>query len=576
MPMMRADLLLVPFGVVLLGGCLSPSAPSPTLAQGMQIVVERAPVAPSSLIAGTTLNDGTPVFGGSDGVLVARLGTEWVRIASPTEDLITGLAAVGDTLWLATTTTLWSRVGTVWRQESITLTGLLLDLRLVSGSLWLVGTESTLMRRGAAGFTQTETPGPRFELWGITSHARGLIAVGQNGAILESSDGMAWRPGVGGSNEALFDVACRSDGRCVAVGAGGNILLREGDTWEPALSPTTANLFAVVVTEDGNFLGVGDSGVLVSGDGLRFSLVPVRGPRENLRAVAGRGLGRAIAGWSGLVLGNGPSWAASLLGSRLFAIHAPGDGPAVAVGAGGAAVERGADGVWRPLELPAEATLYGIDGPSASDRLAVGDSGMVLQFRAGTWQREGAPRRDLLRAVWYDGRRAMVVGAAGAALVREQGTWRATPSGTSVIFRDLDGRAWEDLWAVGDSGVVRHFDGTRWAPVAVPVRRVTLRGVHARRGRTVWVVGDSGTIAHFDGVTWQPIAPPAPEDLRVVTQLGEDVLVAGASGRVWRRIPSGWTLVSSNTRGFILGASAGDPRTPVYLVGEGSTILGTR
>ena len=573
---MRRIRLATATAALLGAGCLTPSESSPTVSQGTALVIERAPIAPASLIAGTTLEDGTPVFGGSGGVLLARLGTDWVRITSPTDDLITGLASTGDTLWLATPDELWFRVASTWRPATVTPRGIVLEARAIDDTLWLLGTGATLMRRTASGFQQVEIPRTDLELWGVARHANGFVAVGQDGVILESRDGDAWHEVASGTDAGLFDVACRADGRCAAVGTGGTILLREGDTWEPAVGSTPRNLFAVEATEAGAFLVVGDAGTLLVGDGLRFEPAPIRGPRENLRAFAGRGGLRAIGGWSSLVLANAPTWEPVLFGSRLFAVHAPADGPAIAVGAGGVALERGIDGAWRTLPLPAAATLYGIDGPSARDRLAVGDSGTVLQFRAGTWQPVGAPRQDLLRAVWYDGRRAMVVGSDGAALVREQGGWRTVPTGTTATFRDLDGRAWEDLWAVGDSGVVRRFDGARWTRVATPVESVTLRGVHARRGREVWIVGDAGTVVHFDGATWRAIVPPAMEDLRVVTQLGDGVLVAGASGTVWRRLERGWTVVSRATPGFVLGTSAGDPRTPVYLVGEGSTILGAR
>jgi hypothetical protein len=557
-------------------GCLTPAEPTTIASQGSALVVERTPVAPASLIAGVTLGDGAPVFGGSAGILIARLGTDWVSIASPTDDLITGLAAVGDTLWLATPDELWFRVAAIWRRATVTPRGILLEARAIGDTLWLLGSGATLMRRTTTGIQQVEMPRTDLELWGIARHRDGHVAVGQNGVIVESRDGASWHEVSSGTGAGLFDVACRDDGRCIAVGTGGTILLRDGDSWEAAITPTSTNLFAVAVAEDGSFLVAGDAGTVLTGDGLRFASVPIRGPRENLRAFAGRGSTRAIGGWSSLVLAAPPAWEPVLFGSRLFAVHAPPDGPAIAAGAGGIALERGIDGIWRTLALPTEATLYGIDGPSARDRLAVGDSGMVLQFRGGAWTREAAPRRDLLRAVWYDGRRAMVVGAAGSALIRESGAWRVLPTDATVTFRDLDGRAWEDLWAVGDSGVVRRFDGTRWTRVAVPVEAVTLRGVHARRGREVWIVGDGGTVAHFDGITWRRVAAPAEEDLRVVTQLGAEVLVAGASGTVWRRTERGWSVVSTATPGFVLGASAGDARTPVYLVGEGSTILGAR
>lgn len=65
-------------------------------------------------------------------------------------------------------------------------------------------------------------------------------------------------------------------------------------------------------------------------------------------------------------------------------------------------------------------------------------------------------------------------------------------------------RSATDGWAVGDSGLVLHFDGSSWVLVMMPqvAALPSLRGVYGNSMGQVWAVGDAGTILYFDG-TWQ-------------------------------------------------------------------------
>ncbi len=65
-------------------------------------------------------------------------------------------------------------------------------------------------------------------------------------------------------------------------------------------------------------------------------------------------------------------------------------------------------------------------------------------------------------------------------------------------------RSANDGWAVGDSGLVLHYDGSSWVLVMLPqvAALPSLRAVHGNSMGQVWAVGDIGTILYFDG-TWQ-------------------------------------------------------------------------
>lgn len=101
-------------------------------------------------------------------------------------------------------------------------------------------------------------------LWGITSGAGQLVAVGTGGKILTSSDGREWTARDSGTAEWLVGVAYGA-GRFVVVGDHGVILVSTNAiTWRPAaVSATTQRLNNVVYGLD-RFIAVGEAGTIVT------------------------------------------------------------------------------------------------------------------------------------------------------------------------------------------------------------------------------------------------------------------------------------------------------------------------
>jgi hypothetical protein len=62
-----------------------------------------------------------------------------------------------------------------------------------------------------------------------------------------------------------------------------------------------------------------------------------------------------------------------------------------------------------------------------------------------------------------------------------------------------------DVWAVGKSGTILHYNGTSWSGMTGLYGGVEFRGVWAASATDVWVVGASGTILRGDGTKWTKI-----------------------------------------------------------------------
>lgn len=137
------------------------------------------------------------------------------------------------------------------------------------------------------------------------------------------------------------------------------------------------------------------------------------------------------------------------------------------------------------------------------------------------------------------------------------------------------GAAPDDVFVVGNDGIILHFDGREWTPQPGP-RGEHYGGVWGHSGE-VFVVGmqapEGGIVRHYDGRSWslQPTPPTvflsglwgsAPDD---VFSVGAEGSILHFDGERWRAQPSGTTQT--------LHGVWGSGPTDVLAVGDGGTIL---
>jgi hypothetical protein len=143
--------------------------------------------------------------------------------------------------------------------------------------------------------------------------------------------------------------------------------------------------------------------------------------------------------------------------------------------------------------------------------------------------------------------------------------------GTSL--NSIWGSSDADIFAVGDSGVVLHFDGKSWNEENTGTS-INLNGVWGSSAASVYAVGESGLILHYDGKNWSGTYP-VPDTLHAAwCGSGSTCLVAGQNTSIlagtnalsWSADYSGDTL---GTLHGIWGSSESD----LYVVGDGGTIL---
>lgn len=144
------------------------------------------------------------------------------------------------------------------------------------------------------------------------------------------------------------------------------------------------------------------------------------------------------------------------------------------------------------------------------------------------------------------------------------------PPPPPVVTADLFG-VWSvaarDVWVVGASGTLLHYDGS-WTAEASPTTQ-TLRAVWATTGGQVLAVGDAGTLLRRSGNTWTAMPSPTAGNLYGVWGSAiNDAWAVGADGLILHFDGTAWTIAHNRGAGSLLGIWGSGSRD-VWATGSG-------
>jgi hypothetical protein len=188
--------------------------------------------------------------------------------------------------------------------------------------------------------------------------------------------------------------------------------------------------------------------------------------------------------------------------------------------------EPGADGP--DPEAPADAISSAPDGPTASDGAR---APAVVRWR---WENPLPQGHDIL-GIWGAGPNDVwAVGEHGLVLHFDGTSWTAVDVGTDANLTDVRGLAADDIYVAMGTDQLLHFDGTRWS------RRTTGTGGRLKRlagsGATLLAAGEPALVRRFDGVAWRDLSPAPPQTPSRIWAASptELYIVVDATGRLWR------------------------------------------
>ena len=400
-------------------------------------------------------------------------------------------------------------------------------------------------------FTQLDSGFPT--LWGATALATDdVYAVGLQGTIAHWN-GLLWRSvGGAGTDVTWYGVYGAGDSLAL-VGTGGQIKLSVDGQIVEIESPTATTLRDVYTADGTVYWAVGDGGVIVTGTGEVWSLASTPPLKGNFFGVHGNAADNIYAvGEAGQVMHyDGVAWSTV---SGIPSSVAMLDLKTVWVDYAGIVTITGKDG----LILQGNKT----DGFTHFGNLVIGGS------LDGSWG--------------VDGERILV--GENSQIWRHAGSWAEdTPIPTTQHLRDVWGASADDIWAVGLTGVLNHWNGVEWTKIDGPTGS-GLESIWGRSADEIYASGANGTIVKWNGEVWQVIASQTDKDLRGVFGFpGGDVWAVGKLGTIMRRGELAWASVIIDPKVYddgteeyytthlqgVWGAAPDD----VWAVGEGGDLF---
>jgi hypothetical protein len=276
--------------------------------------------------------------------------------------------------------------------------------------------------------------------------------------------------------------------------------------WKPMQSPTDAQLRSLWVVADNNVYAAGAGGTVIHYDGTAWSTVMPQPPTTDV----------------------------------LVGIWARESGELLVVGANGDVHHFAAD-TWTKVSPTPLAPLFGIWGTDANDAYVVGDSGNIFSWTGAAWAPMTSNTALPLRSVWGTSTSNIVAVGSGGVIQRYNGSnWGAAPS-TPLTGLTLRGVWTSDtkIIAVGNQstmgGIIATKEAAAWNTQLVST--MYLSSVWGRADDDVYAVGTSGTIMHYDGSTWTAMASGAMSDLEAVGGTQANTFAVGAAGTILRLSP---------------------------------------
>jgi|GEM_PF-1366380 len=142
-------------------------------------------------------------------------------------------------------------------------------------------------------------------------------------------------------------------------------------------------------------------------------------------------------------------------------------------------------------------------------------------------------------------------------------------SGTAFNLNGVWGSSSTDVFAVGDNGLILHYNGSNWSQMDSGTA-TDLLSIWGSSASDIYTAGDDGFIFHYNGSVWSKLDSPISYAFYDIWGTsGEDIFFAGPS--IYHYDGSGWLNMSDDFWGFdkIWGSSGSD----VFAVSGSSKIF---
>ena len=366
-------------------------------------------------------------------------------------------------------------------------------------------------------------------------------------------DGTSWDEPVTGLDGRIVKLWGLSSNDMWGAGFNGGVYRFNGTYWSLASSGTSQSYYGIWGADAKDVWFVGKFGVAENLAGTVFALTST-GTTDDLNDVWGSrsqdvwAVGTTSAHKGFVIHWNGSQWekAADSLGAGLVDIHGNAADNAWAVGPS-STVARWDGNQWSQVSGAPAGEFVSVVTNGPGDVWIADAEGKYQHWDGDVWKEtvvaDTVPTTVAALAA-TPGHEVISVGEHGM-MRRFDGTkWAAWPEDRVLEhLYSIWGFASDDLHVVGDRGVILHGNGKTWTRVQSPTTKA-LRSVWGAGSGDMWAVGDAGTILHYAGGSWSETTGVTTADLKQVFGIDATHVVAvGAGGAVFEWDGTAWKSI---------------------------------
>jgi len=237
---------------------------------------------------------------------------------------------------------------------------------------------------------------------------------------------------------------------------------------------------------------------------------------------------------------------------------------------------------WVMSDFPDNITVYSLWCAAEDDIFLAADLGAIYRYNGESWNRMVSNTTKRLRDIWGTSSNDIYsVGENGTILHYDGAVWSVvTPPANTPTLQAVWGTSSNNVYAVGGPSatdapgllpVILHYDGVNWTSTVASQK---LYGLWGSGVDDIFILGEYGLMLHFNGAEWSEV----PHGLTTVSlrdawgASSDNVLVVGDFGTVLRYDGLGWSVIPSRTTEELFGVW-GSSAINVFAVGRNGTIL---